>query len=53
VIFSTCKLDNGSKLAIVASVLWFLTAIFATYLDKADLIEKRLRMISMQVIDNV
>ena len=53
VIFSTCKLDNGSKLAIVASALWFLTAIFATYLDKADLIEKRLRMISMQVVNNV
>lgn len=53
VIFSTCKLDSGSRLAIVASALWFLTAIFAAYIDKADLIEKRLRMITMQVVDNV
>ena len=45
-----CSLDNGSKLSIAGSVLWFLAAVFTAYIDRARLVEEQLKILSMRAI---
>ena len=48
---ASCGLDNGSKLSIAGSVLWFLAAVFTAYIDRARLVEEQLKILSMRAIE--
>ena len=49
--FQRCRLSSGSTLYVVGSAMWFLAAVFATYIDTASLVEQRLKMYSMHVME--
>lgn len=46
---SSCRLETGSKMAIVATVMWFMAAIFTAFIDNAILVEWKLSLLAMYV----
>jgi len=48
-----CRLDNGSKMSVASSVMWFLAAVFTTYIDRASIVEGQMKMLSMHVTNRI
>mmetsp|Transcript_56208 Transcript_56208/g.119523 ORF Transcript_56208/g.119523 Transcript_56208/m.119523 type:complete len:456 (-) Transcript_56208:33-1400(-) len=48
-----CRLDNGSKLAVAAAVMWFLAAVFTLYIDRASLVEGHVKLLSVHITNHI